>query len=508
MSDQMRRASSAGRARAVIALALVAGVLAVPAIASAGQGGPNKPSVAASQSAGAAQPGIGTPADDRWRGLKWAGLKKAAATSRCRNGYEISGPTVRCTHGPDPAPAGVSALRFRSTNELRLATAAATAADQSTGGSATSSTGNGVVGCYDDGQSGDRVQVIYAHAANVADRYASLSSMFPQWAANADASFNDSAAQTGGVRHLRFLTDASCNLIVDDVQLSTTGADSFGNTMNEVRSLGYTRPDRKYLVWVDASVYCGISTILSDDQPGQANANNVGGSYARVDSGCWGQAMSAEAHELMHMLGGVQNSAPHATGGYHCSDENDRMCYQDGPGVVLTYPCAGQSDRYFDCGHDDYYNTNPAAGSYLATHWNSANNAFLAQADPVGFGTTTSTIASTTTTVAPTTSTTAPAATQAGMSSTTYTGAIARREVVTYPITAGAGTLSATLSCSTPGTSMVLTLTNSAGRRVANARGRTPVNMSKVVVAGSYNLVISSSVCDSYTLTVSYPTAS
>ena len=97
MSDQMRRASSAGRARAVIALALVAGVLAVPAIASAGQGGPSKPSVAASQSAGAAQPGIGTPADDRWRGLKWAGLKKAAATSRCRTGYEISGPTARCS---------------------------------------------------------------------------------------------------------------------------------------------------------------------------------------------------------------------------------------------------------------------------------------------------------------------------------------------------------------------------------------------------------------------------
>src|SRR5438874_5766455 len=251
MSDQMRRASSAGRARAVIALALVAGVLAVPAIASAGQGGPSKPSVAASQSAGAAQPGIGTPADDRWRGLKWAGLKKAAATSRCRNGYEISGPTARCTHGPDPAPAGVSVLRYRSTNELRLATAAATAADTTPGG--TGSTGNGVVGCYDDGQSGNRVQVLYAHAAGVTDRYASLSSLFPQWAANVDASFNDSAAQTGGVRHVRFLTDASYNLNVDDVHLTTTGADTLNNTMAERRSLGYNRTTRNYLVWVEAN---------------------------------------------------------------------------------------------------------------------------------------------------------------------------------------------------------------------------------------------------------------
>src|SRR5947209_12654707 len=114
MADQMRRGTNTARARAVVVLALVAGVLAAPAIATAGQGGPSTPAVAASKSSGPAQPGIGTPADDRWRGLRWAGLRKAAATSRCRNGYEIAGPTVRCTHGPDPAPAGVSVLRYRS----------------------------------------------------------------------------------------------------------------------------------------------------------------------------------------------------------------------------------------------------------------------------------------------------------------------------------------------------------------------------------------------------------
>ena len=504
MSEQMRRTSSTARARVVVALALFAGILAVPAIATAGGRGPSTPTVAPSNSSGRAQPGIGTPADDQWRGLRWAGLKKAATTSPCRNGYEIAGPTVRCTHGPDPAPAGVSVLRYRSTNELRQSTAQATAAD--TTPSATTSSGTGVVGCYDDGQSGDRIQALYVHAAGVTDRYASLSSLFPQWAANIDASFNDSAALTGGVRHVRYLTDASCNLIVDDVQLSATGADSIGNTMTELKGLGYNRTDRKYVVWADANVYCGIGTVRPDDQPGQTNANNFGPSFARVDSGCWGQAAPAEAHELMHMLGGVQNSAPHATGGYHCYDESDLMCYNDGsPGVVLTYTCPAQNERLFDCNHDDYFNLNPPAGSYLATHWDSANNAFLAQTDPVGFGTTTSTSSSTTSSTAPT-STTVPSAQANSTTTATFSGSIVRRQAPpTYAITAGAGALNATLTCSNR-VSMTLTLTTAGGSKVANARGRVPVNLSTQVPGGSYNLVISSTVCPAYTLTVSYQT--
>src|SRR5262249_53538772 len=69
-----------------------------------------------------------------------------------------------------------------------------------------------------------------------------------------------------------------------------------------------------------------------------------------------------------------------------CIDEYDIMCYSDYPNYPqMQYLCPNPSDddTLLDCHHDDYFNTAPAPGSYLATHWNPANNRFLTNAPPL-----------------------------------------------------------------------------------------------------------------------------
>jgi hypothetical protein len=115
-----------------------------------------------------------------------------------------------------------------------------------------------------------------------------------------------------------------------------------------------------------------------DDRP-TGNANNDRANYARIDHICWD---FAEQHEIMHALGAVQTSAPNATPGLHCSDEYDQMCYRDGSSVTLRYVCPAGYEQLFDCNHDDYFSTSPAPGSYLATHWNTANSDWLVGSPP------------------------------------------------------------------------------------------------------------------------------
>lgn len=301
-----------------------------------------------------ARPLSGADSDAR-RGLVMSGLARDAAA--CSDGLRIRVPNRPdgCTHGPDPAPAGVDVRDRRPIADLRKP-----ALDERAPAAGAS------LPCLGDGRSGHRVEAIYAYAADQPDRYEAVAPLIERWAAESSQEFDDSAAETGGSRRVRFLT-SSCRLVVRRERLSARGDDDLGATASELSARGYNRSDRNYLVWVDANVYCGIAY--------------VGGPFARVDSGCWGYA---ETHELVHNLGGVALSSPNSSGGWHCIDEYDVMCYGDSPKYpTMRYVCPDWHERLLDCGHDDYFHTAPPEGKFLSRHpeANVADSSFLADVD-------------------------------------------------------------------------------------------------------------------------------
>jgi hypothetical protein len=257
----------------------------------------------------------------------------------------------------------------RSTKDLTAGTAETTAG----------------VPCYGDGTSGTRVQAVYARASDKADRYADVVGLIRQWAGTTDRTLADSAAETGGTRHVRWVTDPACNLGVEQVQLSPTGEDSFSATSAELQSLGFDRTDRPYLLWVDAN---GATTGQRQQRRPQLRPFR----YRML-----GQGNSVEAHELMHNLGGVQLSAPHTTGGWHCTDGDDRTCYADSSGVTVTRLC-GDAPRGSSTALTTTTFTLRRRRKLSRVHWNSAESGFLEGTEPAQTTTTTAALPTTTTT--------------------------------------------------------------------------------------------------------------
>jgi hypothetical protein len=256
-----------------------------------------------------------------------------------------------------------------------------------------------------------QIKVVYAYASDQPDRSA-------QWddALQGDVSHMNEylALQSGGRRALRFDMGTECGPQYVDIQvvaLSHTRAyylDNFGRVADDVATaLGGAPGPRNVFILADnlGSALYGTGEVLPlDDEPDASNVHNLGGLTAimwvrsTTTPSSSGLQPTIALHEITHNLGGVSWSAPHSshpdgdmTGTYsHCWDGEDVMCYDDGPGKAHPYepfhcPLAGGSiPQTFDCGHDDYYDPAPAAGSYLATHWNVYESVFMAPCSQLG----------------------------------------------------------------------------------------------------------------------------
>jgi hypothetical protein len=427
----MRALTAIGAATALVLAAIAFGPSVGPAEGTAARPKAS-PFNDASVFGAAARPIERVPQDEPERGLVYKGLK-AARSGPCVGGYEINGTEpLMCTHGPDAPPSGVdvkhttvaalpapkgarkptpTASKAAPTAGKPAATAGKPAAASSSPARAAAAFGLPV--CEGDGVTGRRVEVLYVHGTT--SRYAEYLETFRTLAEGVDTIYNESAKETGGERHVRYVTEninGACRPVVRDVQIadSALNANDWAPLLNAVKAAGYTRTDRKYLEFVDSRVYCGIGGFAGDTRKSDANRSNSGPEYARADSGCWNAGVAS--HELGHTLGAVNNNAPNGSGFAHCVDEFDVMCYKDDASTVIVTKCPDRAhDQRLDCNHDDYYNTNPSPGSYLATNYNVADNLFLIKG--AGTGTTTGPPV---TTAGPTTSgpTTVPTSTAPG----------------------------------------------------------------------------------------------
>jgi hypothetical protein len=174
------------------------------------------------------------------------------------------------------------------------------------------------------------------------------------------------------------------------------GSASFGQIVDALRAQGYEFNNDKtglerYVVYYDSASptgAAGTGHVFTQDSRGDAtNQNNNGGLYSIEYNFAGGGAVphwEVLIHELLHTMGAVVASAPNASSAGHCIDGQDIMCYQDAQ--TTPYNPSVCATKVLDCGRNDYFNPSPAAGSFLATHWNAAAtyNRFLVASTATG----------------------------------------------------------------------------------------------------------------------------
>jgi hypothetical protein len=272
----------------------------------------------------------------------------------------------------------------------------------------------------DAAQLGDEAvyKVVYAYASDQPDRFDTWKNQL-----QADVSLIGQfmAQQDGATKAPRFDMGTSCGPQYADIQtvpLPNTRsyyADQFNRITAAVgTALGATPAKRNVVILADGLTtntggFYGLGehyTGSVGDVAGASNIHNDGGLYAALFPplgynpptssgqqfypGFWAEGM---LHEMTHTLGAVNSSSPHATSAGHCTDGSDVMCYADGGTSAVPYSTsacpqiagsAGMTQTY-DCGRDDYFSPSPAAGSYLATHWNVYDSAFESPCATIGF---------------------------------------------------------------------------------------------------------------------------
>lgn len=169
-------------------------------------------------------------------------------------------------------------------------------------------------------------------------------------------------ASGGPAADLRLRCNGGGRIAVPAIE--TTGA-SFVELQDAARRAGFDSDREKYLIFADMASprrgVAGMAQIHRDDRQSLQNRHNHGNAMYGV---VWEGAFEGRTplHELGHLMGAVQPSAPAADGDFHCEASLDVLCSPRSAQTCSTYT--------FDCDGDSYFSTAPRANGYLATHWN------------------------------------------------------------------------------------------------------------------------------------------
>jgi hypothetical protein len=262
--------------------------------------------------------------------------------------------------------------------------------------------------------SASQIKVVYAYPNDLPNRSAG-------WSGSLQSSVSSIGEflglQSGGRRSLRFDMGTNCGSEYVDIQVvplphpklyytTKSDDDEFDAISADVHAaLPAPSAPRKVFILADGLSKGGLygvgevytNPVSDPDRPDAANPHNVDPDMTGImfvlpstSSSFAGWQPTVMLHEITHNLGGVQPSAPHATSAAHCVDGEDVMCYDDGSPEGAFWSgsmCpmgSGAISQTYDCGHDDYFNPDPPAGSYLATHWNVYNSVFMASCTQLG----------------------------------------------------------------------------------------------------------------------------
>lgn len=237
-------------------------------------------------------------------------------------------------------------------------------------------------------------KLVYAYAADQTNRFASFKDRLQ---ATVSLLQRFLAIQSDGKKALRWDTGTVCGPQYVDIQVVQLpqnrdyyvpgGAPSFERTSADVlTALGGAGAPRNVAIYADGlrgtnGVAGTAWRYFTSDT--MATAHDGGGLAAVVygtqtlPTGTYADP-GVMMHEIGHNLGAVADPAPHSSLAGHCYDEWDVMCYADGGArgkasdmVPNCSAIAGEVTETFDCGRDDYFNSNPPQDSYLDLNWNS-----------------------------------------------------------------------------------------------------------------------------------------